>query len=331
MIQLPSLAGAEMGASGKNPESEGNGAKGQDQTHSFTITLPDYDHELRYVIHRQARAIVIEPKFDYKDEEFRYIVGRLFSQKRLAKQEKNQALPLIPQTLTERQAVADHFLEQIEQYRPSAVFRRGKPPPVLHWPDEVGHIVLDAFHTFGFDALRLSVADTLIARRHDTRALAHDYLASLDHLGAVIGEVIRDWQRRVQEEPDLDKRRQAQNNLRQVGKALIPNTRGKREKRVRVPDREVKRYYYKELFRCEQASTLLRRTATLPGCRRWEVRLQAVCERFDLPYDPGWWGFSEKGQVLRQLLMNAKESAVLLTARHFPPAKEQTIRNILAR
>ena len=37
------------------------------------ITLPGYDTQLQYVVQRQSRARVIEPQFDYRDQEFRYV------------------------------------------------------------------------------------------------------------------------------------------------------------------------------------------------------------------------------------------------------------------
>lgn len=101
--------------------------EGQPRTYSLTITLSGYNRELQYTVQRELKRLVIEPKFDYRREEFRYIVGHLFSEKRLTKQAKRQGPPFIPQTLTERQAVADHFLEQIEQYRPSATVQHEKP------------------------------------------------------------------------------------------------------------------------------------------------------------------------------------------------------------
>jgi len=395
---------------------------------TLTITLPDYNQELQYVIQRQSEATVIEPQFDYKHEECRYIIEHLFSEKRLAKQATKEVRLSVPQSHQEREALADleneelavpikvepqdrqaaidaisskrrqlichilctecqplanltpeerrivasfsledrrvfadFLLEMVEKLRPSAAFPHAEP----HWGDEVAVVVFAALNLFELDALRLSTANELIVRQQndikfrasmasgrasvpprtntrqtetftvevrtspEQKALASDALASLDRLGSVIGEVIRDWQRRVREARDSKGRSQSQKNLRRVGNALIPDTRGMRKQRVGVSALEVKKHYYRELFRCEQAKALLRQTETLPGCGRWESRLQMLCESFNLSCDPGWWGFSEKGQVLRQLL-KANESAILLTARHFPPAKEQTIRNIVS-
>jgi hypothetical protein len=123
-------------------------------------------------------------------------------------------------------------------------------------------------------------------------------------------------------------RDQAIKTLRAAGQALLPSLRGKKEE-VRVEDPgDVVLQYYKLLFRCEQAATLLKETAHQPGCRRWQLRLAAVCKIYALPDDPQWWGWGRKEQVYRQLL-NAKESAVILTARSFN-VTEQTVRNILS-
>ena len=167
-------------------------------------------------------------------------------------------------------------------------------------------------------------------RHPDKKNIDSELLAALDRLGGIVGEILRDWQKRVREEIDVRKRRQFQGYLRYMGALFIPPTQGKRAGRIGVPDSEVWKRYYSNLFRCEQAKVLLKTLAHCPGCRRWQVRLQAVCERFAIPQDPKWWGFKEEAQVLRQLLFS-KETAVLLTARHFSPIAEQTIRNILAR
>ncbi len=101
---------------------------------------------------------------------------------------------------------------------------------------------------------------------------------------------------------------------------------------------KVKLYYYRQRFACEQAKVLFEELANVTGYRNLERRLLAICATLNLPHDPHWWGFTNHEKwwgfpdheyVYRQLL-NATESAVLLTARHFAPATEQTIRNILS-
>jgi hypothetical protein len=295
--------------------------------HSLTITLPQYDHSLEYAIDRQASALVIKPQFDYQAEEFRYVGGNFF--KRLTKQLGNQSLLPLLQTNTQKQITVNLLLHQIQNLRPARIFRR-KNTQALHWPDEVAPLVFEALRVFGYDAVRLNAADTLIVKGRDTRAVSYNFLISLDHLGSVIGEIVREWQKRVLEENDIHKRHRIQEYLGEIGELLVPETVGKKENRVNASDSNIKRYYYERLFACEQAKALLKETANLSGCRRWQVRLPAVCDALSIPLDPSWWGFSKQPQVLRQLLY-AKESAILLTARHFSPAKEQTIRNILSR
>lgn len=166
----------------------------------------------------------------------------------------------------------------------------------------------------GWDELLLAVLITQAKRRVHPRSFQ-------------IAETLAALRHRAQGPKDAG-RDEAVKILRAAGKALLPSLRGKKEK-IRVEDPGVVLLqYYRELFRCAQAATLLEETEHLPGCRRWQSRLAAVCKIYDLPDDPLWWGWGRKEQVLRQLL-NAKESAVILTARCFN-VTEPTIRNILS-
>ncbi len=304
----------------------------QPETYPLTITLPGYDRELRYEIRRGPQALVITPTFNVRDEETRYILFNWSPKKRLAKPKKRQGQSPVLPTFTERKVEVDYFLDQLEQHSPFPfpLPRRRQQPSVPHWPDEVADIVFTSLRTFGFDAIRLNAADARIVQQHDSRSLSYGFLVSLNRLGTQISQIIHDWRKRVLEENDINNRRRIQKYLREIGNLLVPDSRGKGEGQIIVPARKVKRYYYEKLFACEQAKALLTETENLSGCRRWQVRLSAVCDALSIPLDPSWWGFGKQPQVLRQL-HNAKESAILLTARHFSPAKEQTIRNILSR
>ncbi len=304
----------------------------QPETYPLTITLPSYDRELRYEIRLRPQPLVITPKFNFREEETRYHLFNWFLGKRLAKPKKRPGQAPVLSNFTERKVKVDYFLDQLEQHSPflCPLPHRRQQSSGPHWPDEVADIVFTSLRTFGFDAIRLNAADARIVQHNDSRSPSYGFLVSLDLLGTKIGQIIRDWQKRVLEENDLNKRRRIQKYLRDIGKLLALDRRGKGEDQIIVPARKVKRYYYEKLFACEQAKALLKETGNLSGCRRWQVRLPAVCDVLSIPLNPSWWGFSEQQQVLRQL-HNAKESAIFLTARHFSPAKEQTIRNILSR
>lgn len=163
---------------------------------SLPIKIPGYDRELRYKVRREATKVAIKPQFDFKEEESRYVLRSWLSEKRLARQQRKD-FPLVPQTLTERKVVVDYFLEQFEHLRPSPTFRRRQASAVGDWPEDVADLVFDALRTFGFDALRLSVADTFRVRRPDKKDLGSGLLVALDRLGSVVGEILRDWQKRV--------------------------------------------------------------------------------------------------------------------------------------
>jgi hypothetical protein len=76
------------------------------------ITIPDYDHKLQYLIRREPDRLVIEPVFDYKDEESRYILRHLLSEKHLAKQANKWVRPPLPQSFKGREELVALTLEE---------------------------------------------------------------------------------------------------------------------------------------------------------------------------------------------------------------------------
>jgi len=305
--------------------------EGQPRTYSLTITLSDYDRELRYEIRREPQAPVITPKFNFFDEETRYILFNWFSEKRLARPKKRQGQSPVLRTFTERKVAVDYFLDQLEQHSPFPLPRRRQQQSVPHWPDEVSNIVFTSLRTFGFDAIRLNAADAPIVQQNDTRSPSYGFLVSLDRLGTKIGQIIPDWQKRVLEECDLNKRRRVQHYLHEIGKLLVPDARGKREKRIGVSDEAVKKAYYEALFRCELVSALLAKTKD----RIRELPLEVLCAAAHLPSTPEGWGF--RGEVAdpeftrRNLrYQSAKENACILVANQLG-IKVPTVRNIVSR
>src|SRR5262245_60831305 len=137
-------------------------------THSLTLALPQYDRPLVYQVQTEVKPIVITPQFNYRDEEVRYVLWHFLSAKDRAKQQKKLPSILLPQTTSQKQIVADLLIHQIENVRPTGVFRRKNPQP-LYWPDAVTPFVFEALRTFGYDALRLNAADALTLSKQVTR------------------------------------------------------------------------------------------------------------------------------------------------------------------
>lgn len=79
---------------------------------TLSITLPNYDHKLQYLIRREPDRLVIEPVFDYKDEESRYILRHLLSEKHLAKQANKWVRLPLPRSLQEREELVALTLEE---------------------------------------------------------------------------------------------------------------------------------------------------------------------------------------------------------------------------
>jgi hypothetical protein len=113
--------------------------------------------------------------------------------------------------------------------------------------------------------IRLSAADAFALYTHNTKNQSYDLLISLDRLGAVIGQIIREWQKQAREETDLTRRGRARNYLHKIGKLLVPESRGKGENQILVSANKVKRYYYEKLFACEQAKALSARLSPFVG------------------------------------------------------------------
>lgn len=254
----------------------------------------------------------------------------------------------------ERQAFANYFTELLEALAPEGVYKLGVPPQTPHWPDEAEDVVFAAVNVFGYDAIRLNteqeerLRQPFVRQRPDVIVHESDFdlsheshlpfldrllLKSLDQLGRITGEVIRSWQKKAQSN-NHNERHRAQRNLRQVGATLIPPVQGKQTTSLGIPDLEVRRRFYCELFRCQLAAALLEKIESLPRCSPWQQRLQAVCQVLNLPTDPKEWGVESARDVLLKLrdtkLRNTQKSAYFLTARQCG-RDEKTIRNILSR
>lgn len=315
----------------------------------LAITLPDYDRELQYEIRRELKSLVITPRFDFHEEQARYVLCNLLSSNRLTRPRREAGQSLLPSTSMEREEVVASFLDRLARHSPfrtagpgscteefainaiviQRTSRQKRNSPVPHYSEDVAPVVFEALRVFGYNAVRLTPADALIVRSYP-EIPSYGFLCALDRLGSVIGEIVRDWQARVREKTNIEKRRHIAKYLHKFGKLLVPSTVGKRKTRVTVRGDEIVKYYYESLFACEQASALLKAMAKVAGQGRWEMRLAAICTALHLPSDYSWWGFNDQAQVLRQLRI-PKESAILLTARQYRPTTEQTIRNILSR
>jgi len=143
-------------------------------------------------------------------------------------------------------------------------------------------------------------------------------------LGPVICDVLRFWREQV-ERGSLKERRLAAKHLREFSKALIPETRGKRKSTLRASYYEVKKFYYRALYRLYHLENALR---TTPGSRTEKVR--AASKNFEIPLETirELWRLNEddspKGRP-----DPIRQRARLLTARHFR-VTEPAVSNIIA-
>lgn len=161
-----------------------------------------------------------------------------------------------------------------------------------------------------------------LARAQEERELFE--LRYREGLGDVICDVLRYWREQVQR-GSLKERQLAAKHLGQFGKALIPETRGKRRKMRTATSYEVQKFYYKELFRLYHVELALRE---LPGSPREKV--QSASKNFEISEETirDLW-FLDKNYNPKGRPDPIRQRARLVTARHFK-ITEHAVSNLLS-
>jgi len=184
--------------------------------------------------------------------------------------------------------------------------------------------VIRAIKKFGVDAFRLSQKDEEIVRgRRPSHSYVRRYLEIKDQLGAAVCAVIRYWQNRARTGGPKARLRSVK-QLREVTRALIPETRGKRKSPTFDPG-VVKAVYYKELFRLCHIRNALQ---TTPGTAGEKIKVGS--QNFGMAEDQirEFWQLDETNQAKSRPL-SVREIARILTARLFCITQHR-VSNLLA-
>jgi len=151
-------------------------------------------------------------------------------------------------------------------------------------------------------------------------------LAYREGLGLLICNVLRFWREQVQRS-SLKQRRFAAKCLRRFGEALIPETRGKRERFLEASHYEVKIFYLKELYRPYHIENAL---CSAGGPRNHGLRVKEAAESYGQSVEliREFWGLDDSDEPDRQPF-TVKDMARELTARQFR-ISHQRVSNILS-
>ena len=165
------------------------------------------------------------------------------------------------------------------------------------------------------------------------RAAKEAELEELRHregLGPLICMVLRFWREQIQS-GSLIERRRATKHLKDFGKALIPETRGKRKNIVTANAYEVKTFYLKELYRLYHVDHALQAS---DGPRNQALKVKEVSKSFQITVVQlrKLLGLADDYTPDPHLdrLKTPKEMAVVRTAEHFKLVPGR-ISNILSR
>ena len=137
-------------------------------------------------------------------------------------------------------------------------------------------------------------------------------------LGNLICMVLRCWRKQIQS-GSLMERRRATSHLKDFGKSLIPETRGKRKSIVTAGIYEVKTFYLKELYRLYHVEHALKDST---GPRNRALKIKEIGERFQMPVQKirEFWWLDKNGEPVnphRTRIATPKDMARQLTARKF--------------
>ena len=151
-------------------------------------------------------------------------------------------------------------------------------------------------------------------------------LRGREGLGQVICDVLRFWHEQA-ERGSFKERQLAVKHLRQFGKALIPETRGKRAKTLTATPYELKKFYLKELYRLYHVKHFVKSSG---GPRNFSLKVKQASENYGLPTEwiREFLGLDEENKRYRQSF-TPKDMVRELTARQFK-ITHQSVSNLLS-
>jgi hypothetical protein len=124
----------------------------------------------------------------------------------------------------------------------------------------------------------------------------------------------------------LAERQQAIKHLKAVGKALIPEARGKRQNTRTASAYQVKKFYLKELYRLYHIEYALKSSA---GPRNFNLKVKQASENFDFPVETiGEFFNLDEAYKPKSRPVSVKDMALKMTARHFK-ITSPTVSNLL--
>ena len=132
----------------------------------------------------------------------------------------------------------------------------------------------------------------LAKARQEARLADLEYL---DGLGKKICDVLRFWREQIKG-GSLKERRQARKHLRAFGKALIPETRGKRQNVMLADSWEVKEFYLKELYRLYHVENFLKSS---DGPKNRDSKMKQAGENYQMSVASirRFWSRMRKGSI----------------------------------
>jgi hypothetical protein len=121
--------------------------------------------------------------------------------------------------------------------------------------------------------------------------------------------------------------KRARDSLKRMAMSFVPDTRGRRKKQERIFPFDVKRYYFRQLFRIYHLRDALK---SRTGGRKEKIK--RASEDFDIPVDviTEFWGLDDAMGIQRGSgPYTNKDMARVLTARHFGITQHR-VSNIIA-
>jgi len=249
---------------------------------------------------------------DYKEQESAYVVAHVLPREALSNQ------PLPEKWLGDQEAIYRWFHPERSLDKIMQAWSRNSKGKTRFSKRGDKHVI-DAVKTFGIDALRNSDYPSETKLRENELT---GQTKCMIQLNSLVCRVLRYWTG-LAREGNLEERRRAIRCLKAFGKALIPESRGKRD--LIIKPTNVKIYYWRLLFCLYQIRNALR-----TDDRNQSRKVETASKNFKVPVEQirELWKLDDNDQPTVRLIP-IKEMARTLTAWHFGITQHR-VSNILA-